>query len=176
MVIWKTPQNVLDLIKDVKQKHHHPRLEDATFSACFEDSKSFVNNRINLGKTTKFSEFNKLWQENSCDFCIILCTDVWHSLLIDSQREALIDLHLTRCGVDFIPEVIKENGKKKVVKDEFGRIQYTNQIKLDENGNPKWRIEFLDLVVFTKNVIRYGTWLEELIEFKKVLKNMPESE
>jgi hypothetical protein len=64
-----------------------------------------------------------------------------------------------------VPIVIKE----VVVKDEFGRIQLSKNIKYDEDGIPKWKVHCLDLPVFTENATRYGVWSEELVEFKNAV-------
>lgn len=163
---WKAPQEVFDLVQNVKNKHHADRLTEASIAVCFDDSKPFVRNKINLGKVTKFSHLAKLFQSQPYDFVLTLCSDLWVEVLDNSQREALIDLLLTRCQVEYIPETVEENGKKKPVKDEWGRIQYTKEVKTDEAGNPKWKVSPLDIDVFTENVRRYGLWLDCIIEFK----------
>lgn len=168
--IWKAKQEVIDLLENVKEKHHHPRLQVASVVACFADSKPFIKNRFNWGSVKKFSPFQTLWLSQKHTFCITLCADLWHDILNDLQREALLDLHLTRCEPVFVPETVEENGKKKVIKDDWGRVQFTDQVKLDEDGNPKWQIAPLDIVVITKNVQRYSLWTEELVDFAKVIK------
>lgn len=172
---WEAPQNVFDLVQEVQSKYHSPRLDEAAIAVAFVDSKPFLKNRLNLGKVNKFSEFNKLWQMEKYDFCITICADLWHSILDTNQkREALVDLQLNRCTVEYVPEVVIENKKKKVVKDEYGRIKYTNEVKLDKDGNIKWRIEPLDLVVFAANVRRYGLWYDELSEFSAAIRTKDE--
>ena len=163
--IWKAPANVLDIVFKVRDEFHLPRLEGASIAMCFTDTKAFRSNRFNWGKTQKFSQFSKIWQANKYDFCLILCADVWNGLLNDRQKEALVDLHLTRCEVDYIPEM---DERDRPVKDEWGRIQYTQEVKYDDAGQPKWRVLPLDLFVFTRNVSRYGLWCEEMDEFGKV--------
>ncbi len=76
---------------------------------------------------------------------------------------------MTRMEAEFLPEVVVENGKKKVQKDEFGRVQYSNELKIDDDGNPKWKVSPLDLLVFTQNVSRYGLWCEELLELNDAI-------
>jgi hypothetical protein len=169
MNLWKAPQDVLDLIREIQLKNHQPRLAQASVTAAFDDSKPFVSNKINLGKLSKFSPFNKLWQNQSRDFCLVIPSDLWVSVLNAQQREAYIDLQLTRCEVEYIPETVEENGKKKPIKDEWGRVQYTDQMKFDDLGNPKWKVIPLDLEVFTKNVRRYGLWLDMLTDLKEAI-------
>jgi hypothetical protein len=166
---WKAPQDVLELINHVKEKFHGERLADASIVGCFDDSKAFVKNKINLGKVSKFSTLARLWQNQKHDFCLVICADLWHDVLGNTEREALVDLLLSRCEVELVPETIEENGKKKPVKDEWGRIQYTKEIKLDDEGNPKWKVAPLDLELFAKNVRRYGLWLDDLLEMKEAI-------
>lgn len=167
---WKVPSTVTELVNEVKDKHH-PHLEDAKIAVAFDDSKPFKADRLNWGKTQRFSDLNKLWQApQSYDFCIVIPSDVWHDILDASQKEAFIDLHLARCQVEYEPETIVENGKKKPVKDQHGRVKYTNEMKFDDNGNPKWKVLPLDLGVLTENVSRYGLWYHELAEFSEAAK------
>lgn len=165
---WECASDVCDLFYAVKQKYHHPRLEMAEFAICFVDTKPFVRGRFNWGKVQKFSPLARLWHADNKkrDFLVILCADAWHSVLNIAQREALLDLHLTRCDVEYVPQTVEENGKKQVVKDEFGRVQMSDEVKYDDDGVPKWKVQPLDLHVFTENVTRYGIWCEDLLSFK----------
>lgn len=165
MHVWIADQDVLILLKEVKEKHHK-RLEEATITSCFNDSKPFIKSRFNFGKVSKFSPLTKLLQEH--DFAVIIPVDSWYNVLSGSQREALLDLHLTRCQPEYIPIINEENGKP--VKDKWGRLEYTDQIKLDEEGNPIWRLLPLDLYIFSENVKRYGIWCDEILEFKNAIK------
>tara|TARA_Y100000034_G_scaffold44535_1_gene54643 strand:- start:1659 stop:2168 length:510 start_codon:yes stop_codon:yes gene_type:complete len=159
MNVWQAPANVIDLLEEIKNEHHSPRLDQATIGVCFADSKAFPNNRLNYGKTSKFTSFARIWQQRKLDFCLTLCADVWHSVLSEDGKRALIDLHLTRCEVEWEP-VLDENGKP--AKDEWGRVQYTEEIKYNDDGTPKWKVLPLDLTVFADNVRKYGLWCEEL--------------
>ena len=165
---WKCPDNVMELLDSVKNKNH-PHLEQANFVVAFNDAKPFVKNRLNWGNISRFSEFNKIWQSEKYDFCVVICSDLWHSILDNSQREPLLDLHLCRCNVEYIPETVIEGKKKQVVKDEWGRVKYTDEIKLDANGNPKWQVSPIDFAVLCKNVYRYGLWCSELGAVKDVI-------
>jgi len=161
--VWRAPGDVLDLVLSVKSRHHSPRLDSCTVAVCFDESKPFLKNKINLGKLTKFSNLARLYQREKYDFCLTIPSEVWGSILRDqSQKEAYIDLQLTRCDVEYMPEEIEENNKKKKVVDEFGRVKYTNQPKLDAAGELKWKVQPLDLEVFTQNVRRFGIWLDDL--------------
>jgi hypothetical protein len=171
---WKVSQEVATLIEKVKVKHHHPRLETASITACFQDGKAFIKNKMNLGKVLKFSPFNKLWQIDKHDFCLLIPSSLWNEVLkTPEQKEAYIDLQLTRCEVEYEAQTAEENGKKIKIKDEYGRIQYTDQMKTDDEGNVKWKVlplaEAVGLEVFSSNVRRYGTWLDSIEELKEAI-------
>lgn len=169
---WTAGLEVINLFNTVKTKHHLPRLELANVALCFMDCKPFIRGRFNWGKVMKFSPIMKLWhpQHGKYDFMIMLVADAWHSILNSYQKEAWADLCLTRCGVEYIPvTAVDEHGKNKVVKDEWGRVEYTNEIKFDDDGVPKWRVNPLDLLVYTENVLRYGPWTEPILEFKQAV-------
>jgi len=171
MQFWKPPQEVFNLVDEIINKYHLPRLEEAHICIAFNDSKPFKNDKFNWGKVVRFNQFNQLWQKASYDFCIVLSADVWNDMLNADQRKALIDLHLTRCRVEYEPETVLEGNKKKVVKDEHGRTKYTNTVKVDDSGKPKWKLSKLDLEVFSSNVSRFGLWCEELLDFKDIVVN-----
>ena len=170
MMVWSVNNDINTLINEVKEKHHHPRLAEAKIAAAFCDSKPFIGGRFNWGKTAKFSTLAKLWhpEDKKYDFLITLCADAWHGLLNAEQREALVDLRLTCCQVEYEKVMEEINGKSKPVKDEWGRIQYTDVIKTDEDGAPKWKVGKLDLNVFQDNVLRYGCWTQDLLDFSEV--------
>ncbi len=169
---WKVPDDVSSLITEVRNKYHMPRLEDAKVVACFEDSRPFTKNKPNMGKVVKFTPLAKLWHNSPYDFCIVICADFWHDVLTRrDQREALADLLLSRCDVEYVPETVTENGKKKPVKDEWGRVKYTNEIKLDKFGQPVWRISPLDLDVYSSNIRRFGFWFEEFRNLASAMKH-----
>lgn len=179
---WAADSSVVNLFNDIKNKSHLPRLEEAEIAVCFQDSKPFSKGRFNWGKVRRFQPVDKLWHsyDKKYDFLIILSSDAWNVILTSSQREALADLHLTRCSVDYEPvtEEVTVKGvvKKKILKDDWGRIEFTNEIKRDkETGDPKWKIHPLDLPVFADNVSRYGLWCSDLADFGDVLKVVKKS-
>lgn len=160
---WKAPNEVCEMLLKVKQKYHS-NIKEINIAVCFDDSKLFIKNKLNLGKIVKFNDLSKLWIE-SYDLCLIIPSDLWVELLKDnSQREAYLDLQLSRCDKEYQPQEIKQNGKKIKIKDDLGRIQYTTEPKLDKNGNMKWIVSPLDIEVYTSNVSRYGLWYESLLE------------
>lgn len=163
---------------DIRQKltdikvANHPHLEQALIALEFVDSKPFIKDKVNLGKVSRFSKATQLWfsQDAQYNFLISVCADVWYGILKETQREALLDLHLTRCGVAYEPETVVINGKKTTVKDEFGRVEYTDQIKTDDEGRPVWKLSPLDIGVITSNIRRYGLWYDDLLELKDAIK------
>jgi hypothetical protein len=166
---WKAPNEVTNLLEIVKEMHHSKRLADASIVCCFDDSKPFVQNKLNLGKITKFNSLAKLWQKEQHDFCVSIPMDLWGSVLKEKEKEAYLDLQLTRCSAEYLPEVIEENGKKIKVKDNWGRIQYTQEYKIDDNGKIKWKILPLDLEIFAENIRRYGLWSDSLLELQSAI-------
>jgi hypothetical protein len=167
---WKAPAEVVELMNKVKDAHHAERLAGASICVCFDDSKPFLRNKLNLGKVTKFSPLAKLWQNQRHDFCISVPADLWHSVLQAEQREPYLDLQLARCEVEYEPEMaVDAQGKRKPVKDQWGRVQYTKVWKEDAEGNPKWKVVPLDLEVFTGNVRRYGLWCDVLLDLKDAI-------
>lgn len=160
--VTKAPPTVYDILGTILP--HHQRLEQASIGICLTDAKPFRAGRINLGKVTKFSEFAKIWQGEKKDFCITLCADVWYQILNDAQREALLDLLVTCCDVEYEPLTQTINGKEVKVKDEWGRVKYSDQIQCDDEGRPKWKIQPLDLSVFAQNARKYNLWLKDVID------------
>jgi len=113
---WKVPTDVNNVVQQVKALHH-PHLEDAVIAVAFDDSKPFKNERLNWGKTQRFSDLNKLFQApQALDFCIILSSDVWHDVLDADQKEALVDLHLTRCQLNMCLKQLLRMARKKQLK------------------------------------------------------------
>lgn len=167
---WKAPAKIADMMESVKELHHTPRIAPASIALALNDSKPFIKNRFNWGSVRKFSDFNKLWQSHRFDFSITLCMDVWEGFLNDHQRHALLDLHLTRCEPVYEPETVIENGKKVVIKDDFGRVKFTDIMKTDSNGAVKWQVLPVDLIIFTQNVQRYGLWCNDLIDLGGAMK------
>ena len=169
---WTAGPEVVTILEEVRAKNHNKRLENAKVALCFNDSKPFIKERFNWGKASKFSSLAKLWhaKDKKYDFQILLPADGWYQVLQGEQREAWLDLHLCRFRPEMIPATVEENGKKKVIKDKFGRIEYTDEIRLDEQtGEPIWKVDPLDLHVFAENAKRYGVWCECLQEFKEAL-------
>jgi len=171
MLVWKADNEVMALANHIKERFHLPRLFEASIAVAFNDAKPFIRNKFNWGKTQKFTNHAKLWHQHTFDFVITLSADAWLEVLSGIQREALLDLHLARCQVDYEPVVVEENGAKKAAKDQWGRVQYTDIMKLDEEGHPKWKLEPLDIYVLQDNVSRFGCWCEDLADFRQIIKS-----
>lgn len=167
---WSADQVVYELLENVKEKNH-PHLAAAKIAVEFVDSKPFIKDRLNLGKVSKFSKAAKIWHppNKRYDFCISICADVWMDLLQVAQREPYLDLKLCQCQVEYEPEVVEENGKKQVVKDEYGRVSYTDEVKVDADGEPMWKVVPVGIPVFVENVKRYGLWYEDFVELKQAI-------
>jgi hypothetical protein len=159
---------------DILKGKNHPHLEQAQIAVAFTETKPFIKDRLNLGKVSKFSKSAKLWhpKDKKYDFCIYICSEVWFGMLNDHQKEAYLDLKLCQCKIEYLPEYVEENGKKIPVKDEFGRISYTNEVKYDKDGLPIWKVVPADLKVYAENIKRYGLWFEELLELKEVIEKI----
>jgi len=175
---WAVGDDVARLIEQVKQKHHEKRLEMAEIAACFTESKPFTpDGRFNWGRVRKFNAMDKLWhqRDKEYDFLLVICSDAWHSVLGANEREAYIDLMLTRCTADYKPVEVVENGKPKKVKDKWGRLEFSEEFRCDEAGNPIWKVAPLDIVVFAMNAKRYGLWHEDLIYMGDVVRHGPQA-
>lgn len=163
---WQAPKEVWEVLERVRKSH--PRLDLAKIAVAMVDSKPFIKNRFNWGRVSKFSPSNKIWMGARFDFCINICTEIW-STLTDPQRDAFIDLHLTRLDAEYEPETVIEGKKKVVVRDEMGRIKYTSTVKLNDNGEIKWIVYPLDLLVFAENIKRYGLWTYDIGQIKEAV-------
>lgn len=165
---WPAADNVIQILEKVKS--NHKRLKDANIAVCFEDTKPFIRGSFNLGKTTKFSDAHKLWHaDQPYDFLITLSSDAW-DILSSEQKEAWLDFRLCCCQAEMVPEEIEENGKKKPVKDKWGRIVYTDVVKTDDDGNPKWKSVKADIAVIQDNIARYGCWSQDFVDLKSAIK------
>jgi len=173
----KAAPQVRQQLDQLKEKNH-PHLEQALVALEFVDSKPYIKDRLNLGKVAKFSKATRLWFPDNAkyDFLISICADVWFGVLNDHQREALLDLQLSRCQVEYEPNTVVVNGKKQVIKDEWGRVEYTDQVKTDDEGFPIWKVAPLGFGVIVDNVKRYGIWYEDLLTLKKAMEATEQNE
>ena len=166
-VLTKAGPQVCNLLNEIKAKNH-PHLETALIACGIVDTKPYVHNKLNLGKVSKFSKGMKLWlpKETKYDFLVTLVADVWFGLFNEQQKEAWLDLLLTRCQVEYEPNCVEINGKLKPVKDEFGRVEYTDKPKTDDSGQFAWKVAPLDMAVIASNISRYGVWFDSYVQLK----------
>ena len=170
MAVWPADSSVTGLLEQVRNQAHLPRLADVKVDVTLTDGPPFVKDRINLGKVTKVPECYRMRQKEPADFEITISGGVWGEMFVaDKQRRALLDLHLTRIQPVFTPEIVVENKKRVIVKDEFGRVQYSQDVKLDKNGEPIWRIDPIDIKTIMQNIRRYGFWFDDLQECRSVV-------
>jgi len=164
-ILWQAPSTVCALVGDT-QKKYHTHLDQAKIAVGFVDTKPFIHDQFNWGKVVKFTKAAKLWHgDKKYDFCIFLCADAWHNLLNAKQQQALGDLHLSRCKIKYEP--VREKGR--IIRDEWGRIEYTNDVKYDDDGVPFWKLLPLDIGVFAENVKRFGLWCDDLVNFQHAI-------
>lgn len=159
---------------------HHPHLEEAKIVIYVNDKNKLNGQKVVIAESSKAS--TKLKASIDADFTITIYAMAWGNLNPE-QKKACMDHELYHCGVQYVPVTEessdsggaapgKKKGKKpkaKVVKDEFGRVQYTNEIKRDENGVPKWKLIPHDLEEFRNVVEHHGFWDEDLQYFKAVM-------
>jgi hypothetical protein len=180
MSVWELPKDCLEyqIMNEMIEKYHQP-LKEAKIVLYGCDKNKVNGNMVRFADTSKASV--KMKASIDADFTITLYMMPWGDLTLE-QKKACMDHELTHCGVHYEP--IKEqvgSSKKgkprfKVVKDEYGRKQYTNEIKRDENGVPKWKLEPHDLEEFQSVVKTWGLWQSSIKEFKDALNKGDKSE
>jgi hypothetical protein len=168
MLIWKAGPVEAAKLQEVKLKNH-PNLELATIALAFCDAKPFIRNKFNWGKVSKFSPLSKIWIGEQYEMAIVISSDAWLDICNDAQREALLDLNLSRISPKYLPETIEENGKQVKVKDERGCTKYSTNIKYNDDGSVCWEVAQLDISVFSKSISRYGLWYEDLLQIKQAI-------
>ena len=155
--IWEAPDDIRRNVEALKLEHH-PHLANASIWVLCSDGKALRNNQLLVTQTRKCTKTEKL--STGRDFKIIIMMEAW-SVLPDAARQIALDEALCRCGVKYIPQTVEVNGRKEVVKDEVGRIIYTDQIEYDAEGAPKWRINPPDAGLYYALLQRRGQYSEE---------------
>lgn len=152
--------------KLIEENHQH--LQEANFIILLNEKIKLKGDIVVIAEVKKTSPSEKII--HNYDFKIIIYDYVWGKL-DDKKKISVLDHELTHCGVKYIPlkEKNEETGKTEVVKDEFGRKQYTNEIDRDDNGRPKWVILPHDLEEFRSIVKRHGMYDESIQEFAKIV-------
>lgn len=173
MAIWELEQNdpIYTTMGELISRYHTHIAEAKIVIYCSDKNRTRAN-KIIIADASKAPA--KLKASTSADFTITLYMMPWGDL-DTNQKRACLDHELYHCGVHYEPvqEQIGQSrqGRQRmqVVRDEYGRIQYTNEIKRNENGEPKWRILPHDLEEFCDIVERYGRWDESIQSFSDAL-------
>lgn len=156
--VWNATAQICDLGRKVKEQFHHPRLALASIWWLLCDSKPIQSDRFVAVKIQRCNKAEKL--ETGHDFKVMVIAEAWE-MLTNDQREQALDEAMCRCGVKYIPQMIEISGRKEPIKDDLGRIVYTDQIAYDNEGNPKWKIEQPDAGLFYAMLLRRGQYSEE---------------
>ena len=173
MAMWELEQdNPIYTIMNRLVSSYHSHLAEAKIVIYASDKNRTKANRIVIADASKAPA--KLKASTNADFTITLYMTPWGDLNVE-QRDACLDHELSHCGVHYEPcqEQVGQSRqgrpRMQVVRDEYGRIQYTNEIKRDENDEPKWRLLPHDLEEFGDVVERHGRWDEAIQSFSEAL-------
>ena len=169
MNIWEAADDIRTIVSNVKAEYH-PHLASASIWVLINDSKCIVDNRLVKTETRKCTKTEKL--KTGHDFKIIIRMTAW-SILTEGQRRIAIDEALCRCGVRYMPQTKTVNGKEQVVYDDIGRVIYTNEIAIDDEGVPKWKINHLDAEVYFALIQRHSVYNESIENIERALAGQP---
>lgn len=175
MAIWELESNssIYTMMNELIERYH-PHLSESKIILYANEKNKLKSNHVIIASASKAS--SRLRASTEADFTITIHMMPWGDLS-ESQKRACLDHELSHCGVHYEP--VKEqvgtsrNGRPrmKVVRDSYGRIQYTDEIKRDpETGKPKWRLITHDLEEFRDIVDRHGVWDSSLQSFQEVLR------
>ncbi len=167
--IWEAPIEIRNRLNEAKNAEH-PHLTQASLWVLCSDSKAIRDNRVIATQTRKCTKTEKL--SSGHDFKVIIMMETWANLT-DTQREIALDEALCRCGVRFLPETIEINGKKEILKDDLGRIIYTDEIAYDKEGIPKWKINHPDAGLFFPLLARHRQYSEDAENVVRALEGQP---
>lgn len=158
MRIWEASDDIKKLVEETKTAHH-PHLAQAKIWVLVADTKPIKDNKLVSVRAAKCTKTEKL--KAGYDFKIMVTAEAWR-LLTDAQRAIAIDEALCHCGVKFLPQTVIVNKKPVVVKDDIGRIIYTNEIEIDEDDNPKWRMNQPDMATYFQLLTRYKAYNDDI--------------
>jgi len=170
MNVWNATAEIAATGRKVKESHHHPRLALASIWWLICDSKPIQSDRFIAVKTQRCNKAEKL--ETQHDFKIVIIAEAWE-MLTNDQREQALDEALCHCGVKYIPQMLEINGRKEPVKDDMGRIIYTDVISYDGDGVPKWKINQPDAGLFFAMLQRHGEYSEDARNVIRALNKKP---
>lgn len=167
--IWEANEDIKRKLREIK-KEFHPHLSLASIWLLCSDGNAIRDNHVIATTTQKCTRTEKL--SSSHDFKITIMMETW-AHLTDKGREIALDEALCRCGVKYVPQKMEINGRKEVVKDELGRIVYTDEIEYDKENNPKWKVNRPDAGLYFDLLMRRGTYSEEADNAMRALSNKP---
>lgn len=167
--IWQAPEEIRRTVLELRDAHH-PHLSAAGFWVLVSDGKAIRSNRLVVTQSKKCTNTEKL--SSGFDFKIIVMAEAWAELP-DKARRIYLDEALCRCAVKFVPQTMEVNGKKEVVKDELGRVVFTDEIDYDKNGQPKWAVNPPDAGLFYDMLMRHGEYSEEAENVNRAIANKP---
>lgn len=167
--IWQAPEDIRAELNRLKDEHH-PHLAAASLWVLCSDAPGIRDNQLIATQTKKCTKTEKL--SSGHDFKVIILTETW-SKLTDEQRSVALDEALCRCGVRLVPETVEINGRREVLKDDLGRVIYTDEIDVDKLGNPKWKINRPDADLYFALLARHGTYHEPAENTVRALEGKP---
>jgi hypothetical protein len=164
--LWQAPQDIRKLLTQIQQEHH-PHLADASVWALCSDGRAIRDNQLVATQTKKCTSTEKL--STSHDFKVIVMMETW-AKLTDAQRAVALDEALCRCGVKRVPRTVEVNGKKETVKDDLGRVVFTDQIDYDRDNQPRWKINPPDAGLYFALLTRHQQYSEQAENVQRALK------
>lgn len=167
--IWEAPADIRRAAEQIKLEHH-PHLANASLWVLCSDGKAIRNNQLLVTQSKKCTQTEKL--SSGHDFKLIVMAEAW-SALPDAARKVALDEALCRCGVKYVPQTVEVNGRKEVVKDEIGRVIYTDQIEYDNEGRPRWKINPPDAGLYYALLERHGAYSDEADNASRALAGKP---
>jgi hypothetical protein len=167
--IWEAPENIRETLLELKHEHHC-HLGSASIWLLCSDRSPIKNNRLVVTTTSKCTPTERL--ATGHDFKIVILMDAW-ARLTDKQGTIALDQALCRCGVKWVPQTMEINGRREVLKDDLGRILYTDEIDHDSDGRPKYVINPPDAGIYFAMVHRYGNYTEELEDLQRIREAKP---
>jgi len=154
MSVWKAGREVVELVDKVREKYH-PHLAEANIAVVLNDKTPVSGNKVCVGKMKRTSREDQLLHHH--DFKLIVYAGPFAGMS-DKEKAALIDHELTHANVERIPRYeIGESGKRTKCRDEYGRVIYTDEVKIDdESGKPKFVLKQHDVETFLDVIERHG--------------------
>ena len=172
MSIWELQSDSVEytMMRElISQYHQH--LGEAKILLYATDKNKVKDQNVVFAEVAKAPP--RLKVSTGADFTITLRMMPWGDLSID-QKKACLDHQLSHCGVQYEPLKERVGNKMKVIKDEYGRKQLSNDIQRDENGVPKWKISTHDVEEFKDIIARHGIQDDNIQTLKDLLDRVTE--